>query len=60
MATVWVYDSNFFWLSDSNYYAYISDALHDLVPFVQFWKSEKQPWRSDTFSKVASFDLQLY
>ena len=31
------------------------DALHDLVPFVQFKKREKHPWRSVTFSKVASF-----
>ena len=28
-----------------------SDALRDLVPFVQFKKREK--WRSATFSKVA-------
>ena len=25
---------------------YICDALHDLVPFVQFQKREKHPWRS--------------
>ena len=31
----------------------IYDALHDLVPFVQFKKREKDPWRSVTFSKVA-------
>ena len=30
-----------------------SDVLHDLVPFVQFKKREKEPWRSVTFSKVA-------
>ena len=30
------------------------DALHDLVPFVQFKKREKHPWRNVTFSKVAS------
>ena len=29
------------------------DALHDLVPFIQFKKREKHPWRSITFSKVA-------
>ena len=28
------------------------DALHNLVPFVQFKKREKYPWRSDTFNKV--------
>ena len=27
--------------------------LHDLVPFVQFKKRKKRPWRSVTFSKVA-------
>ena len=26
------------------------DALRDLVPFVQFKKREKHPWRSVTFS----------
>ena len=30
-----------------------SDVLRDLVPFVQFKKSEKYTWRSFTFSKVA-------
>ena len=34
-----------------------TDALRDLVPFVQFKKREKHPWRSITFSKVS---LQLY
>ena len=29
------------------------DVLRDLVPFVQFKKREKYPWRSVTFSKVA-------
>ena len=28
------------------------DALHDLVPFVQFKKREKHPWRSVNSSKV--------
>ena len=31
----------------------IYDVLRDLVPFVQFKKSEKHPWRSVTLSKVA-------
>ena len=31
------------------------DILSDLVPFVQFKKREKHPWRSVTFSKVAGF-----
>ena len=34
-----------------------SDALRDLVPFAQFEKLEKYPWRNITFSKVS---LQLY
>ena len=34
------------------------DALRDLVPFVQFKKREKHPWRSFNFSKVAGFSLQ--
>ena len=46
------------------------DALRDFVPFVQFKKHEKHPWRSVAFSKVAgrsvtfskvpSFSLQFY
>ena len=31
---------------------YNCDPLHDLVPFAQFKKREKHPWRSVTFSKV--------
>ena len=31
----------------------ICDALRNLLPFVQFKKREKHPWRSVTFSKVA-------
>ena len=34
---------------------FISDALCDLVPFAQFKKCEKHPWRSVTFRS-----LQLY
>ena len=30
-----------------------TDALHDLVTFVQFKKRKKHPWRNVTFSKVA-------
>ena len=36
------------------------DALYDLIPFAQFKKREKQPWRIVNFSKVASSSLQLY
>ena len=35
------------------------DALRDLVPFSQFKKREKHPWRIITLSKVAGFRLQL-
>ena len=34
---------------------HICDALRDLVPFVQFKKREKHPWRSVNFSKIAGF-----
>ena len=33
----------------------ICDALRDLVPFVQFKKSEQHPWRSVTFSEASNF-----
>ena len=29
------------------------DVLRDLVPFAQFKKREKDPWKSVTFSKIA-------
>ena len=35
------------------YLTNICDALRNLVPFVQFKKHEKHPWRSVSFSKVA-------
>ena len=38
----------------------IWDALHYLVPFVQFKKREKHPWSNVTFSKVSIWSLQLY
>ena len=31
------------------------NVLRDLVPFVQFKKHEKHPWRSVNFNKVAFF-----
>ena len=39
---------------------YVCDALRDLLPFAQFKKREKHPWRSVTFSKVAVLSLQPY
>ena len=39
---------------------YKCGPLRDLVPFVQFKKREKHPWRSVNFSKVAGFSPQLY
>ena len=33
-------------------FGHICDALRDLVPFVQFKKREKRPWRRVTFSKA--------
>ena len=35
----------------------MGDALSDLVPFVQFKKCGKHPWRSVNFSKVAGFSI---
>ena len=35
----------------------ISGALPELVPFVQYLKSENNPWRSINFSKIAGFNL---
>ena len=32
---------------------FMRDALRDLVPFMQFKKREKHPWRSVSFSNVA-------
>ena len=40
---------------NSNREQFICDALGDLVPFVQFKKREKNPWRKVNFSKVAGF-----
>ena len=34
------------------------DALRDLVPFIQFKKPKKHPWRNFTFSKVAGFNFK--
>ena len=36
------------------------DSWHDLLPFVQFEKRVKHPWRKVNFNKVAGFSLQLY
>ena len=36
------------------------DALRDLVPFVQFKKCEKNPWRSVRLVKLQAKGLQLY
>ena len=38
---------------------YICEAFREFVPFVQFKKREKHPWRSVTFSKVAGFSRFL-
>ena len=36
------------------------DALHDLVPFVQFKKRKKRPRKRVTFGKIAGFSLERY
>ena len=38
----------------------ICDASHDLVPFAQFKKRKKHPWRSSTFSKVTKISTPLW
>ena len=43
-----------FTLDGLTHFEPMCDALRDLVPFVQFKKREKHPWKSVTFS------LQLY
>ena len=43
-----------------SYFITISNALRDLIPFVQFKKREKHPWRSVTFSKVAGQQRTTY
>ena len=35
------------------------DSWHDFLPFVQFEKRVKHPWRKVNFNKVAGFSLQL-
>ena len=37
----------------------IWDALLDLIPFIQFRKRERHPWRSVTFNQVAVWSLIL-
>ena len=37
----------------------VCDALHDLIPFVQFKKPEKHPQRSVTFSKATLLKVAL-
>ena len=37
-----------------------SDSLRNLVPFVQFKKREKHPWRRVTFNKVAGWSQKHY
>ena len=32
----------------------------DLVPFAQFKKPEKHPWRSVTLTKLAGFSVEFY
>ena len=51
----------YFILSDTSSFGMISplknpqicDAFRDLVPFVEFKKCEKHPWRSVNFSEFA-------
>ena len=47
----------YFYIGHGIYVSSICGALRDLVPFAQFKKREKRPWRSVTFSKVAGFNF---
>ena len=38
----------------------ICDSSHDLVPFAQFKKRKKHPWRSSTFSKVTKISTPVW
>ena len=39
---------------------HLQNVRKDLVPFVQFKKCEKHPWKSISFSTAAGFSLQLF
>ena len=41
-------------LPSKRFWKLLSDVLRDLVPFVQFKKHEKHPWRSVTYSQSAT------
>ena len=34
--------------------------MRDLIPFVQFKKREKQPWRSVTFNEVENSSMGVF
>ena len=38
---------------------FLSDALRDLVPFVQFKKREQHPWRSVTLSYAVACNFTI-
>ena len=38
---------------------YYNDALHDLIPFVQFKKREIHPWRGDLFVKLQALSYNF-
>ena len=40
-------------MKKTNFRLALCDVLRNLVPFAQFKKREKHPWKDVTFSKVA-------
>ena len=57
MAFIILWETSLIWILPLELMLWL--LLRDLVPFMQFKKHEKHPWRSVTFSKVASFSLQF-
>ena len=53
----WALYTVYYWLAKSLFHR--CDVLRDLVPFAQFKKRGKHPWRSVTFSKVAGCNFTI-
>ena len=42
------------WKIEPKFFQHKCGELRDVIPFVQFKKREKHPWKSDNFSKVTN------
>ena len=61
-STVFIFNfEHVFYLMSKRYSGIVSicGALRNLVPFIHFKNHEKHSWKSFTFNKVESFNLQL-